>query len=331
MHKSYSPSDYLYASARIRALEASLISKEQLGTLLDGATEKDVLAALADAAGVGLSADSKDGDVEAALLSILKAGIATVAASVPDKTIVHLVQLPYDCHNAKAYLKCHYRGIDATPLLIDAGSVPAQDLLAALGKDDLSLLPKHLAAAFTDAKEAYAKTADPREIDFLLDRALYADLGETASALPLAQELVSARADLTNCITCVRLLRGNTATAAALFHKSMLPAGTLDEGFFAPLLEGGEGALFAALLETPYKTVAKDAEGVTLAALEKRADDYITARLLAIRHLPFGAEIPLAYLYGLEGTLKNLRILLSGKRAGLDGAALRSRVRESYV
>ena len=333
MQKSYSPSDYLYASARIRAIEASLISREQIGTLLEGASVRDVIAALADAAGVSLPADAKENDIEAALLSILKAGVLAVATSVPDPRIVHLVQFPYDCHNLKTYIKCHYRGIDPAPLMIDAGSVPADALPAALGKGDLSPLPRHLAAAFAEVKEAYAKTADPREIDFLLDRALFEDLAEAAKVLPLAEKTVSARADLTNCITCLRLLRGkNAATSAALFHKSMLPAGTLGEDFFAVAFEDGEEALLAALLsKTPYGAVAKDAAHRSPAELEKRADDYITALLLEVKHLPFGGEIPLAYLFAIEGALKNLRILLSGKKAGLEASSLRERVRESYV
>ena len=167
----------------------------------------------------------------------------------------------------------------------------------------------------------------------MIDCALYADLAEAASGLPFAETLVSARADLTNCIICLRVLRGKSPdTAEPLFHKSMLPAGTLSEAFFAIAFEEGEAAFLSALAKkTPYGAVVADADKCTLAEIEKRADDHITALLQGVKYLPFGAEIPLSYLYALEGAVKNLRILLSGKRAGLDSDTLKARVRESYV
>ncbi|MBR2010270.1 MAG: V-type ATPase subunit [Clostridia bacterium] len=333
MQTRYSPTDYLYASARIRALEAELVGKEQFRTLLTNATVNDVIAALQEAAGISLTATEGEIDTEAALLALLKQGVATVAASVPDPAITHLVEYPYDCHNIKAYLKCSYRGLDPTALFIDAGSVAAKALIEALDSGDTAALPKHMATAIRAAKEAYARTADPREIDFLLDCALYADLAEAASGFPFAESLVSARADLTNIIICLRILRSTNAdTAEPLFHKSMLPAGTLTEDFFATAFTEGEAAFLAVLsTKTPYAAVVRDADKCTLAEIEKRADDHITARLQEVKHLPFGAEIPLSYLYALEGAVKNLRILLSGKRAGLDGDKLKARVRESYV
>lgn len=333
MQTRYSPTDYLYACARIRSLEASLVGKEQFRTLLTSATANDVIAALQEAAGISLTATGGEVDTEAALLSILKQGVATVAASVPDPAITHLVEFPYDCHNIKAYLKCSYRGLDPTALFIDAGSVPTKALIAALESGDTAALPQHMAATIPTAQEAYAKTADPREIDFLLDCALYADLAEAASGLPFAETLVGARADLTNCIICLRVLRGqNPDTAQPLFHKSMLPAGSLNADFFTVAFAEGEAAFLAALAKkTPYGAVVADADKCTLAEIEKRADDHITALLQGVKYLPFGAEIPLSYLYALEGAVKNLRILLSGKRAGLDSDTLKARVRESYV
>ena len=331
MQKGYSPSDYLYASARIRALEARLATKEQLGALAEGGAPADVIATLFEAAGVAPTAERNGKDAEAALLAVLKGAIATVAASVPDQSIVHLIQFPYDCHNAKAYLKCHYRGIDAAPLLIDAGSVPANDLQAALKKNDRTLLPSHMSEAFSEAEEAYAKTGDPREIDFLLDRALFEDLADAANAFPFAKEIFEAKADLANILICLRLVRSNPLTAEALFGKAALPGGTLEKDLFAPAFTQGEHAFLKALAATPYQTVVKNAKASTPAELEKRADDYITKRLSTAKNLPFGAEIPLAYLLALEGIIKNIRILLSGRAAGLDGATLLSRVRESYV
>ncbi len=329
MQTRYSPTEYLYASTRIRALENKLIGKDKINTLLAARTEEELITAL-KTAGV---APTKGADMEDALLALLREGTETVKQSMPDAAPVLLIEYPYDCHNIKSYLKAAYRGVDPYPLLIDAGSLPATKLVEALKTDNLSALPQHMASAIPAAKEAFARTADPREIDFLIDRALFTDLSMAAAGLPFAEKLVSARADLTNFIICLRLLRGkNQAIAAALFEKAMLPAGTLPASFFAKAFEQGEGELLSMLaVSTPYGRVAAGADKRTFAEIEKTVDDYLMALVREVKYLSFGAEIPLAYLWGLETSIKNLRILLAGKKAGLDGDTLQERVRESYV
>lgn len=327
MQTRYSPTEYLYASTRIRALENGLIGKAKLDTLLLAATNEELLAALKAAT------TAQGDDVEAALLAMLREGIDSVKRSIPDASLTHVIEYPYDCHNVKSYLKATARGIDPATLLIDAGTVPAGGLINALEAGELSLLPPHMAAAVPAANEAFAKTADPREIDFILDRALFEDLSDAAAGLPFAERLISARADLTNVLVCLRLLRGkHRKIARTLFGQAMLPGGRLPESFFEVGFHEGEGALLTALVvSTPYGRVAAGADKRTMAELERMADDYLTALLREVKYLSFGAEIPLAYLWGLETSIKNVRILLASKKAGLDDATLRERIRESYV
>ena len=45
----------------------------------------------------------------------------------------------------------------------------------------------------------------------------------------------------------------------------------------------------------------------------------------------FGAEVPAGYLVGVETSVKNIRIILAAKDAGLSSDVLRERIRESYV
>lgn len=329
MQTRYSPTEYLYASSRIRARERALLGKDKLAGLLSLKGEQELLAALG---AEGLVPREVSPDVEEALLSLLREGIDTVKRSVPDEALTHIVTYPYDCHNIKAYLKCTYRGVDPTALFIDAGSLTLSSLVKALETGELSFLPPHMAAAVPAARQAYAKTGDPREIDLILDRALFSDLARAASGLPFAERVVAARADLSNFLICLRLVRGKSPQLAApLFARAFLPAGTLDAALFEEALPAGEAALRSLLSKTPYKRVAQGAEGLSLSEIEKRVDDCVMDLVRGARYLPFGAEVPLAYLLGLDASLKNIRILLAGKRAGLDSDALRARVRDSYV
>lgn len=328
MKTRYTPTDYLYASARIRALEASLVGAAKLSGLLALATEQELISALQ---AEGLLPREDTPDTEAALLALLREGIDAVKRSIPDEALTHIVTYPYDCHNIKATLKCAYLGLDATDLLIDAGALPLPALKKALSQGDLATLPSHMASAVPEAREAYAKTGDPREIDLILDRALFSDLAEVAAGLPYAERVIAARADLSNFIIAVRLLRRAPSLSDALFARAFLPAGTLNEAFFREAMAGGEAALTACMAKTPYARVVEGEGNPSLSLLEKRADDLVMARVQEAKYLPFGPEVPLAYLLALDASLKNVRILLTGKRAGVNADTLRLRVRESYV
>ena len=49
------------------------------------------------------------------------------------------------------------------------------------------------------------------------------------------------------------------------------------------------------------------------------------------KFIPIGLEVMVAFLAAHEYEVKNLRILLSGKEAGIPTATIRERIRDSYV
>ena len=54
-------------------------------------------------------------------------------------------------------------------------------------------------------------------------------------------------------------------------------------------------------------------------------------KVRSAKFLPFGAPLLISYGVAAEYTVKNLRIILAGKRQGLRGDEIRKRVRLSYV
>ena len=323
MPKRYDPTAYLYASARIRALENRLTSKEQWSRMTELHSAQEVLAAYAEKG-------TKDDKRENAAEEALRAAFATVAESVPDPALILFLQYPYDCNNVKALEKCRLRGADPTDLLIDLGSIPTNTLQTVSENELLTLLPPHMAAALPAAREAFGKTGDPREIDFLLDKAAFADMQAAAAPFPFAAMIVETRAELTNLLICHRLIRMDIKEMGrSLLERAAIPCGRFDLQTLLQWYDGGEDALIGALSGTPYAKIPdKDA---TLSVIEKRADDHVSALVRQAKSVVFGAEVPIAYLMAIENESKNLRILLAAKNAGLDGAATRARMREHYV
>lgn len=49
------------------------------------------------------------------------------------------------------------------------------------------------------------------------------------------------------------------------------------------------------------------------------------------KHVPFGEETVIGYLVAKEIEFTAVRVIMSGKMAGIDGGTIRERLREAYV
>ena len=93
--------------------------------------------------------------------------------------------------------------------------------------------------------------------------------------------------------------------------------------------DGGEEIFAEKVSRTPFEGVFET--GISLSEAERAADDRLMALICQTRSIPFGAEVPVAYLLAVEAENKNLRILLAGKKAGLDRDTILRRMRACYV
>ena len=343
--KKLQPTEYMYASARIRALENRLIGRERMALLIEARSSDEVMDRLAE---FGLSPAETDGEVtalpvgeaqsrarEGMLLAVLREAYQEVETSVPDPLVFRYFRYPYDCNNIKAAIKCAIRGISAEDLLFDFGTVPADEVEELLREGKYDQFPAAMAAAISEAKEAFETTADPRRIDTILDRACYADMMADAAASGEETLLswLKAKIDLTNILMTLRILRMNMGGVGASFlEESLLPGGTLDRAFFEKAYDAGEDDLWDALRPTAYAKLATvEGDPRPLSAVEKATDDLYVELVRKDAKTPFGAPVVGGYLVGCETAVKNIRIVLAAKDAELDPAVIRERIRVSYV
>ena len=168
--KKLQPTEYTYASARIRALENRMVGRERMEMLADARSSAEVMDRLAEfglsvAEGESpLSGESQAAARESMLLAALKSAYDEVESSVPTPHTFRYFRYPYDCNNLKAAIKCAVRGLDAGDLLFDFGTVPAHAVAETLREGKYEAYPAAMAAAIPAAREAYDKTGDPRRI-----------------------------------------------------------------------------------------------------------------------------------------------------------------------
>ena len=329
--------DYLFGSANIRTLENAIIGRERIDRLLNTKTTDEAWELLSDW-GVQIVRNSESGKPmrEETLLGILKGAYERLGELAPDSDALCLWLYPYDCNNLKAAQKAHIRGIDPTSMLFDFGTLSTTDIVKMVEMGSYEGLPANLQASAQTAMDEYAKTKNPQVIDLILDKACWRDMLDAAKASGEAFviRLVQTRIDLLNVMIALRILRMKSGEVGkVLFADAFLEGGELTLESLTEALEKGEEALWESLRYSEYSRFAEGfaKSDATLCTAEKLADNHWMSLIMENKFVPMGLEVMIAFLAAHEYEVKNLRILLSGKEAGIPTATIRERIRDSYV
>ena len=333
MAKSYNATEYMYSSARIRSMETRIAGREQIYRLADADSVATVQSQLVD---YGFeTVYNADGGFsrEETLLSVLKNGFAELE-SMECAQAIRFLKYQYDCNNIKSLIKCAAAGRPAQFMLLPLGSVSIEDTQRAFSHKDYSVFPPAMAAAIAEAEETLAATADPQKVDLIIDRATFADMLSSAieSGVPLAEKLVRTKIDLVNATVALRLVRMRLGQRTVpLFSEAFIEGGTLDRAALSEALESEERLCEALSYGSCSAIAALIGEGADLGTVERKSDDILCSVAREAKYEPFGVEVAIGYIFALEYEVKNIRIILAGKEAGLSPEIIRERLRECYV
>ena len=148
--------------------------------------------------------------------------------------------------------------------------------------------------------------------------------------LPYLRDLVAYKADTTNILTCVRLIRMN-AQAVSL-ENAILPGGVVSNetflaAFTADSIKEREAVLYDALRKTRYNT-AKLSETDSLTVIERSCENaYLAFVRCEAKKKLYGAQILAAFVIARETEVKNIRIVISGRAASLPAEVIKERLR----
>ena len=197
-------------------------------------------------------------------------------------------------------------------------------------------LPANMQEFAPVAMGEYAKTKNPQLIDLILDKACWRDMlaAAKASGEEFVIRLVQTRIDLLNTMIALRILRMKSGEVGkVLFTYAFLEGGNLARERMTDCMENGEDALLELLRHSDYSRFAENfyKSDRALSTAERLADNYWMSLILENKFVPDGLEVMIGFLAAHEYEVKNLRILLSGKEAGIAIATIRERIRDSYV
>ncbi len=335
MASNINTTEYMYCSARIRAMEVSMITRDKMRAVADSSTFSEAINKILEYGVEPVYAEDGEIDAEAMLQRIYTDACEFVGRYVPHPEQLDFLRYPYDCNNLKAAIKCYFRGISPDSMLYDCGACSAESAVAAV-KGEPTEYPENMSAAVSEAMESYSKTKNPQNIDVIMDRACFSDMlaRAEASGCEFFVKLVRAKIDLTNIITCLRLIRMNMGQAGySLLGSAILDGGTYDAKFFCECYDGGEDKLCEALAFSDYykfiNCICENRDGFS--QIEKFSDDMYVEIAREAKSVPFGPEVAAGYLIGVEYQIKNLRIILDAKLTGRSTEATNERLRCAYV
>ena len=300
--------DYLAISARIRAMETSLLTRERMEQLLEARSDEEAAKLLQECGYPQLDA-SRPEVMDAALSQAREELLSDLGDSVPDTRYIDLFKLKYDYHNIKAILKA--------------------EGFRALGLDTYPV------TSVEEAREVLETTRDPQLADIVLDRWCYREMAslaeETGSAF--LQAYVQVQIDGVNLRALIRTMR--MGKSGEFLRGVLLEGGEIPPESVLAAAAGGAGAVRELYEPTGFaEAAAAGAEALSggpLTEFEKLCDDAVSAYLSQAQLVPFGEAPLVGYLAARETEFTNLRILLMGRGMGLSPDVIRSRLRAAYV
>ena len=154
--------DYLAISARVRAMETTLLTAERMERLLEARSDEEVSKLLQDCGYPELDAARPEA-MDAALSQAREELLTDLGDGAPDPRYIDIFKLKYDYHNAKAILKAAAMGTSPDRMLMDMGRIGAAELKTAVESGELDKLPGALPAAVAE------QTTAGEAVDLMMD------------------------------------------------------------------------------------------------------------------------------------------------------------------
>ena len=163
----------------LRAREPKLLNAEKASRMLDASTFEEAAKLLTDCGYEDMS-QLRSAEIEQALSDHRKEIFDEIERLSPDKVIPELFRMKYDYHNAKVILKAEAMETESDHLFSDAGRISPAQLKTLYHEEKYSSMPGSLGKAMEEAASVLARTSNPQQADFVLDKAYFAEFTEAA-------------------------------------------------------------------------------------------------------------------------------------------------------
>ena len=317
---------YIYAVARVRSRELSLLNESVIAQLCAASSEEDCLRILSER-GWG----NPDLPSEEMFAKEQEKTWDFIRELVPDHMqIFDVFRLSDDYQNLKAAVKDSCIDGEHPGIYSKSGTLSPEKIAQALDESDYEALPENMREVAREAKETLLQTRDGQLCDAIIVRAALEAVrkaGEETGEKLLSDygELICATGDIKTAVRCAKVGKDRS-----FLTKALAPCKTLDVELLADAACAGTEAVMAYLEHTDYED-AIDELKQSVASFERWCDNRMIETIRPEIHNPFGIGPVAAYILARENEIRTVRIILAAKRNDLPEEMLRERVRTMYV
>lgn len=319
--------NYIYAVARIRALETSLFSSSVIEQLISCKTYDQCLQLLKEK---GWGGADTDNDAEAILKYETDKTWKTVLELVKDPAVFDVLTYPNLFHNLKAAIKCSVLGEDRIRVFMDKTTPSGEEMLTYLKDKNFTAFPKQMQETAKEAYEAFVQTGDGQLCDIIVDQAALKaiHMAGRESKDDIIKQYAESTVAVANIKIAVRAQK--TKKSMEFMMRAMSPCDSLSINALAQAALSGTEAIKTYLTGAGYGEAA-DALNISASAFERWCDNCIIEAIKPQKYVSSGVGPVVAYALARENEIKTVRIALSGVLNGLDKASIGERMRQMYV
>lgn len=321
---------YAYQTAKVRVLELSMIPRS---TFVDMANAPSFAEAAELLSGTEYTVDPKSdsAQVEQMLLERRSQTRQLFVDLMLDEKIVDFMRAREDFTNMRLAIR---RVVTERPLgdsYSNDGNVPAEEFEEIFEQENYERFPDYLQEGVEAAVLGYYESKDIRRIDYEIDRveASWRVRQASANKLTFVLSLVRIRIDLANLRTMLRLKMADRQEETNFF----LPGGFVDADKFVQGLDTGYEAMSQLFYATPYFDLLEASvpylrNEQSFLKLEKECEDFLKGFLKTTRSVAAGPQPVIAYFLMKEAEIRTMRMVLTGKKNGLNAKLILDRLGE---
>ena len=319
---------YTFATAQVRTLEDRMLSAQLFTEMANAANGAEAIELLAQT-DYAISPTATDKELEQILCDIRRNVRRFVEQLIIDEEIVRLFRARSDFANMRLAVR---RLVLEKPLgtdYCDQGNIPIAEFEQVFEQEDYSTLPVYLQEGVEAGVLGYYKNKNVRDIDLAIDRVEARVFLENAiaSGCVFLEELFRMQIDLANIRTMMRM------KFTGIQDKDVfIPGGYIDTGKLTQCIDMAYESLAQNFAATSYYNVVESGAAYlqkenSFLRLEAACDEHLLGFLKTTRCITAGPQPIIAYLLMKEHEIRNVRMVLTAKRNGLESKVILERLR----
>lgn len=319
--------EFAYGVAHIRAHELSLLTNDNLESMISASNLNEAIRVLGDK---GWNTESKD--FSSMLLEESEKNWNLLCECLPKEHLLDCLIIENDFHNLKTAIKTVFTGEDPALYFVFPCVYDTQKIKEAIEKKDFSSLPECMAETAEKAYDVLTRLGSGQMADIIIDKqtmAVKLQMAEKSDSA-LLKNAVAMNVAAANIKIALRCLK--TGKSIDFMKKAMSDeCPIIDIATLQKKALEGEDAVTSYLEGIKEFSQAASFLKESSTLFEKCLDDAIMEKVKDAKYTAFGVEPIFAYYMAREAEIKNVRVILSLKRNGISSEEIRKRVREAYV